>query len=678
MAKRKSKPAEKAIKARRRTDAERDEDVSDDQARSVKWWKCDEGTMAAAALWTWVDRLRPALVAANYMDLIYEAIYEGRPLTNVGAANGLEMLRTRASSPARFNITRSMVDTATARLTKRRPMPAISADDAGWTEKRFARSTSRILRRKMGSSTVERMSPEVIRDMIIRGDGCAKVVRCGGDVEVERIPIYEVVYDPGETYYGPPRTLAHHRPLPREVLLAEFPDHEEAINAAATFNRADQWTQYTYGNISLTDRIEVAESWHLPSGADTDDGQHIIAIRGCTLLRECWNRSTFPIKRCRWSPPTRGFRGHGLVEDLAGIQAKIDDILRDAQEALYFGSMLKVFQPRQAGVAKNHLRARHPVVIEYDGAPPTYVAPNPVSEQAIRILMLLLDKAYEIAGISQMSASSKSTLGSNASGKALDTMEDIQSDRFAHVESDYMQFRVDLGRGICDEAKAMYEEAHGDDAREFGESPEPIAVADLAPWIREHDWSKVDIEGGDYHLIIEPINFLPDSRAGKLSFVAEMSKAGLIPDPTMTADLFDEPDVARMNRTTLGPKHNIDRVLEGLADPAVPTMDLAPDETWNLALAVLMAKGERNEAQADGADGEILERYDWFLQECARLLKIASTGEAASLQGAQAANQVAQANAAGALPTDGMPMPAQGGAPADMAMMGAPPGEMMQ
>jgi hypothetical protein len=319
------------------------------------------------------------------------------------------------------------------------------------------------------------------------------------------------------------------------------------------------------------------------------------------------------------------------------------------------------------------------VVIEYDGAPPTYVAPNPVSEQSIRILMLLFDKAYEIAGISQMSASSKSTLGSNASGKALDTMEDIQSDRFAHVESDYMQFRVELGRGLCDEAKAMYEESTGEIASDFPESPEPIAKDDLAPWIREHEWSKVDIDGGDYHLIIEPINFLPDTRAGKLSFVAEMSKAGLIPDPTMTADLFDEPDVARMNRTTLGPKHNIDRVLEGLADPDVPTSELAPDETWNLDLAVLMAKGERNEAQADGAGDDILERYDWFLQECGRLLKISTLGDSASLQGAQAANQVAQANASGALPTGGMPMPAQGGAPADMAMAGAPPGmEMMQ
>lgn len=644
---------DKSYKARRRSD--RDDEDNDDRNYTARWWRAEDGDSCASMVWSWIDRLRPQLVADNFDDLVHEAIYEGRPLASIGEVRGIEHLRGRRSSPANLNITRSMVDTATARLTKRRSMPVISADDAGWSEKLFAKRVSRILRRKMGGSSIERMSPNIIRDMVIRGDGVAKVVRFGGDVQIERIPVFELVYDPREAYYADPRTLAHHRPIAREVLCEEFPEYEEAIELASTFKRADQWTMHAYQGATYADHIEVAEAWHLPSGPDADDGQHVIAIRGKTVLREPWLRSRFPIVRCHWSAPLRGFRGHGLVEDLTGIQAKVNDICRDIQEALYFGSSLKVFQARTSGVDKHHLRSRHPVVIEYDGAPPQFVAPNPVSQQAIQFLELLIQKAYEISGISQMSASSKNTLGSNASGKAIDTMDDIQSDRFAHVEASYMQFRVDLGAIQIDEARALYMEAHGKVEQRFPEQGDSIAKKDLAPWIAEADWSKVDIDSGDYHLTLEPINFLPDSRAGKLSTVAELSKAGLIPDPTMTADLFDEPDLARANRSVLGPKHNIDRMLEDLADEDVPMIDCLPGIYTNLDLFVLMAKGEMEDAAAMRAPDEVLSRYDEAIKYAKTLQDQASASP--SLAGMQENSMGASPNAStlGAPPAMGPP-----------------------
>lgn len=648
-------------------------------ASSVQFWKQDTPENAAHALWTWIDRLRPLFVSWNLRDLVHEAIYEGEPLGAGGVAGGIGHLQQRKSAPANLNITRSMVDTATARLTKRRPMPVVSADDAGWSEKMFAKKTSRILRRKMGGTELEKVSPQLIRDMCIRDACVAKVVRNGGDTKTERIPVYELVYDPRESYYGTPRTLAHHRPVARDVLRAQYGDSPEilkAIEDAPAFRRDDPWTRYAYGDNVFTDQIEVAEGWHLPSAPGCDDGGHVIAIRGCTLFREKWKRPRYPICWTQWSAPTRGngIRGGGLVFELAGVQAKVNDICRDIQEALYFGSMLKVFTPRGSNVNKHHLRARHPVVIEHDGAIPQFVAPNPVSAQSVAFLELLIQKGYEIAGISQMSASSKNTLGSNASGKAIDTMDDIQSDRFAHVEAGYMQFRVEIGQLHIDEARAMYCEAH-EDADEWkherGEGEvvgDKLVPKDLAPWISEHEWDKVEIDEGNYHLTVEPINFIPDSRAGKLSAVAELSKAGLIPDPTMTADLFDEPDIARANRSILGPKHRLDEIMEALAEPSVPMLDLLPDVYDNLPLGILMAKGELKDAQAHKAPPEILDRYHQWIEAAEMERKKAATG-APSLPGMQATNMGAAPNAAG---LQGMGAP--GAPPIPMGPQGMPPG----
>lgn len=656
----------KVIRVKRARSREREDDDDaysrDGTVSSIQFWKASDQAECAGAVWTWIDRLRSKWVSDNLEDLIHEAIYEGRPLGTQGASLGLAHLRQRRSAPASLNITRSMVDTATARLTKRRPMPVISADDAGWSEKRFARKMSRVLRRKMGSTDVEKKCPHLIRDFIIRGTACAKVVRFGGDTRTERIPVYEVIVDPREAYYGEPRTMAHHRPVSRDVLLAEFPEYEKEILDAPAFLRNDPWSQVAYGDPSWADHVEVGEAWHLPSAPGATDGCHVITIRGRVLFREKWRRPRFPIAFAYWSAPTRGaFRGHGLVEDLTGIQAKVNDVVRDIQEALYYGSMLKVFQPRASNVNKHHLRARHPVVVEFDGAPPQFVAPSPVSPQSVQFLELLIQKAYEISGISQMTASSKNVLGSNASGKAIDTMDDIQSDRFAHVESGWMQARVEIGHLHIDEARAMYEEAHAtEESHDYPECGDPITKEELAPWIRENDWSKVDIDAGDYHLTTEPINFIPDTRAGKLSAVAELSKAGLIPDQTMTADLFDEPDIARANRSILGPKHYLDKVMELLPDTDVPMMDILPDDFDNLELALIMAKGELKEAQANDASEAEVARYHEYIGAVKKLIEKGKAGAAQAMPPMPPGMPAAPGDPAAGLPMPppGMPMAA--------------------
>lgn len=618
----------------------------------------------------------------NLKDLIHEAIYYDQPLPESGVASW--MTRPRSSS-AHLNIVMSMVDTGTARLTKRRPMPVISADDAGWSEKLFAKKTSRILRRKMGGRHVEQICPQIIRDFIIRGDGCAKIVREGGDVGIERIPVYELVWDESEARYNCLRTLAHVRPMSREVLRSMYPDHCDIIDLAPAYRIDKTWERYVYGDEDYTaDLVGVAEAWHLPTKPGADDGCHVIAVHGGVLVRECWTRARFPIVRAHWCAPTRGFRGTGLVEQLAGIQQKVNDVLRDLQENLYFGSSLKVMVARNS-VNKHHLRARHPVIVEVDGGPANaqFVAPNPISQVAVNFLQMLIQQAYEVSGISQMSAQSKNTLGAGASGKAIDSMEDIHSERFAHVESGWIQFRVALGEGIVDEAKSMYLEAHGKaPGQTYDECPEPITKAELAPWISEHEWDKVDIDAGSYHLVIEPVNFLSENRSGRLAQVSEMGKAGLIPDPTLTADLFDEPDIARMNRGVLGPKHRIDEILEGCADPDVDMMDIMPDPYDNLSLLVLMAKGEMKDAQANKAPSEVIERYQQVIDGAKRLIENGKAGASPSVPGEMVSNMMGPGPNAASLQPDLMgggmmpaPPPAMGPPLGDP---GVPPGAMIQ
>lgn len=649
------------VKPRRRKRAE------SERSLYLKWWLSPTGDDARAALWQWVDRQRSTWSVDAISDLIAESIYSDTPISAGGrlGSNGRWLGPHGGMNP--INKIKSLVDTGTARLTKVRSMPVISADDADYDEELFASEKSRVLRRKMGSGDMETVAPLVIRDFLIRGTAYGKIERVGGDTEFRRVPSYEIVYDHREALYNLLSHRAHVRPESRDALCVRYPKMKAEIMDAPPFTRIDPWMSYTYIGPNLADMVEVAESWHPSSSTDADDGQWILCLRNKTIARAPWSCTRDPIKTVYWTPPTRGMgRGTGLVYEQSAAQQMVNGILQDAQEALHHGSQLKIFQPRGGGVVKHHLKARHPAVIEHDGSVPQYLAPNPVSQQAWEIAFQICDQMHETSGIAQWTAQGKASLPGTPSGKALETMDDVQSDRFADRESGYQQWRVQIGLGHVDVARMMHDEANGQVKKRFDEQPDPITKKELAAWIGDHDWPAVDIDGGDYHLALEPENFIVGTRGGKLEQVEEAAKAGLIPDPSMTAEFFNEPDIVRGNRAILGPIRRIRRCLSDLVKLKVPYLECAPDYEMNRPLAKLMALGEIENAKAKRASDEVIQRFRDFLNDLKRLDDEEQQQQgASSLEGAQANNIVAQSNAADLLGGGGggAAPPAPGGPP---------------
>ncbi|MES2211424.1 MAG: hypothetical protein V4515_14770 [Chloroflexota bacterium] len=606
---------------------------------------------------------RAYLRGYHAMDLIHEAIYEGRPVGRRLGTAAMDFLRAQSKASSYLNVLQSMVDTVTARIGKHRSMPIISADDAEYSEKLYARRASRVIRRKMGAPNIERQMPLLLRDAVIRGDGFGEIVRIGGDVIPERFPRSELVFDDGEQRHnGWPWTLARVQLVDRDVLAAKFPKDKDRIRDCSPATR-DIWAPYDYDAPIDKDQIELIKAWRLPSFPGADDGCHIIGIRdsGGPLKQCVWTRPRFPLARTTWTPALRGFLGIGLVQQLAGSQNKVNELWQDIQLAIHWGAGLKIFQPRGSNINKNHMRARDPVIVEYDGQKPEYLAPNPASNQELEVLKWTAQQMYETAGISQLAAASKSSLGPNASGKALDTMDDIQSDRFSYLDLQYSMGRVDCGMGMIDEARELAAEVKS------GETD-----ATLAPWIKEIDWKKFDFDGGGFHLNIEPINFLPEARAGKLDTVGDMIKIpGLLSNPLLIGTLFDEPDVQAANRHILGPVRALQRLAEMLGDLSIPLEDCVPT-VYMLdppGLAKLIIKGEHDNAFAEMADDRYLGRYRWFLTMLEGLEK--QMAQPAAPPGGQPMPGAAAPG--GPMPPGTVPgMPGAPGPPGPMGPPGAP------
>ena len=619
---------------------------------AAPWWKLPKmrgagNVRIAGEVWRRVDNIRNRRRAQNLDDLIYEAIYMGRPLSASSsmAARGTATARDQRSAPfSTLNVTQAKVDALCARMSKHRPFPVIGADDAGWGEKRFARRISSVLRAKLGQQDVERDNMLLVRDATIRGTAISKVVTVerGGkmDVAVERVPRSEVIVGARDAMYGTPRSIYHLRCYPLEVMAARYPKQADKLAEIATASSYDSDEWYEWGDDWADDSLTVklVEAWHLPSGHGADDGRRVLVGRNVVLEDEPWTRLRHPFALLHYSPPVRGWYGHGLVGMLAGAQAKINDIARDIQEALYFGSTLKVFVPK-GSMKKEHLAKRHPVVIETEGGlTPSYVAPLPVSPQAFQVLEFLMNWCDDVSGLSRDFQSGKTQLGAGASGAAIDALDDITSDRLAGFQLNHSLSRVDIGALMVDEAR---------------EIAQCYPKAQQAAWIREHAWGKVDLDGGLHHLRLEPQNFLPGTRSGRLAGATEVFKAGLIDGDSML-ELFEEPDMQRLMRRKLGPQRAISMVLDGINDPSRDLYELIPDAFFPYQQGIDAAKAEYEDAWAAGADSKILGRY----REWIRLTKNEADKAAAA----------AQPTGAGMGP-GGAPPPAP---PADMMSAGAP------
>jgi hypothetical protein len=573
--------------------------------RSSHWWKVEpNGKEADPAevhdeLWGHVKTLWIQDSSQRWADRIYDAIYDSELLRSSGPySQALSHLRRTGFDAARLNVSRSAVDTVVGKIGKNRPAIKTNPADAQWSLRKKARLLTRFTKGKMEALEVQDLAPEIVRDACVIGTGITQVGHAFGEIVIDRVPREEMIVDAKEARYGKPRQIHRTRQMAREVVMELFPHAEIEIKDA---QEADSRDDENYEGDS--NMIDVFESWHLPSSPEANDGRHAMIIDGCTLLYEEYDKPYFPFALMRYTTRRRGFWGRGLVQDGAEIQHSINDTVRDIQQSLYFGAQLRVWVRRGQGIVKQHLgRQQRPFVVEHDGIKPEYDAPNPVSSGQVQYLEMMIQRYYDLVGVSQMSASAKPALSSNASAVALQEIYDLETERLSTQEQSFARWWVDLAKMQIDVARDLHESKPAGGGKWNNQT-----VVDRIPW------GDVDMAHDQYSLTLEPSNFLPDTRAGKLEAAGQLVELGILSGPELSYVMGSAPDLDKVNRLRNGPMSQLDCVMEKLGDEDEDVAELAPDAHMDLALGLKMAKAELASAFAEGAPPEVLQRFrEWI------------------------------------------------------------------
>jgi hypothetical protein len=548
-----------------------------------------------------------------------------------------------------LNVIENCCSAAQAEICQNKPKATFTTNGADWEKREAAEKLDKFCEGQFYKTGFYELAPEIFLDAEWAGTGILKVYECGDEVKLDRVFPWELLIDHADGMYGKPQCFYQTKWVDRSVLIAEYASEDEELARRLKDAANDSITTvkdpFTYD--TTADLLQVVEGWHPPSIPGAKDGVHIIAVGDdIELLRE--ECKDHPFVFLRWLKRPFGFWGKGLTEQLAGVQIEINRLLLKIQRAFAKLGITRVFLERGSKVNPAHLRANDGDIIEYTGTPPQTVAETPVSPQIFEHLWQLERKAYEITGISQMTAQGQ-TVGGDVSGKALRTILQNHSKRLRIIADSYEQFFMDAARKMIECARGI----KGYKVRFNAEGG-----------YEEIDFNDIDLKKEEFDIRPYPTNALSSEPGQRMAEVQEWVNIGWVTkdEGMMLADFPDTKQFVDMNPMIASKKAIMRRltaiVKEGkpwTPDPYVDMQQVKP-----LAVALLLNAEMQNCPE---------ERLD-MLRE---MLEIVVEGEMA-MQPPPPDPNAPPPGMGPPMGPDGMPMDMQPGAAPPMA----PPGVPMQ
>ena len=483
-----------------------------------------------------------------------------------------------------LNICRTMVDAATARIAARNPpKPTFTTEGATHAEREQARIMDRGLD---GIFYLQKAKPKALRTFrsaLIYGDAALMVDTWDGMPRISRALPGDLIVDERECDYGEPCRLYSRRRVDRAVLAATFPHLRAEIMDA---NGEISMEYQDWGYDPADDQLVVTEGWSLPTMRGADDGRYIATLGDLPLESFKWKRPRFPIARYVWDEPERGWYGTGLVWELMGLQLEINDLLDricDAQR--YVAGFWAV--ERSSGIDPKSMNDERDRVLVYVGTEPKYITPSAIPEQMYRHLWEMYDKAFQISGISQVSASSQKPAGL-VSGAALRAYRDDQSERFLHKSGAYEEFHCDLGRCVVDELG---------DLASVGNVPiRSVTGGEL----RTIDWKEASLPEKAFELQVLPSSGVPNTPAALIEFAEDLGKLQVF-EPRQLAAILGKgiPDIESLVFEANANEELVKKMFAKIADEGVYE---SPEPQMKLDEAITVAQNAFLDYRRRGVD----------------------------------------------------------------------------
>jgi hypothetical protein len=257
-----------------------------------------------------------------------------------------------------------------------------------------------------------------------------------------------------------------------------------------------------------------------------------------------------PFAMYYYNEPIKGLYSNSVMDNSYQNQRQIDSILRRVHDALELSPANTIYIPKSANnqsVAKV-MSNRVGNVIEYDASLGQIVVSTPpaIDNQYVSMVEFFKREAFEQEGVSQLSAQSKKPTGINA-GVALDTLQDIESERFQSQVDGLIQFQRDIYTKMI---KCFPKE---DDIL-----PKRINRANIK-------WSKIVDQYEMFSMSSSMASVLSKDPKVKMEQIEKLQAQGII-NPAMASSLLQLPDLEGAYSVATAAYDDCRRIIERAVD----------------------------------------------------------------------------------------------------------------
>lgn len=296
-----------------------------------------------------------------------------------------------------------------------------------------------------------------------------------------------------------------------------------------------------------------------------------------------------PLVALHYTLPICGNTNLSITDMLKGIQFEIDELMKRIAEASAVNPALTFFVSNASNIKVGQLNNRVGNIVQYtspEGGQPVYSAHDEfISSQYMTTLDNLVEKAYNMVGISQLSAQGKKPSGLD-SGVALATQADLESDRFQVLLDQYIRLYTDVAK-LC--------------VHTFQANKDIIAPS---RYNLSLTWGEVEREYDKLRIQFSAADSLSKDPSEKLKQLQTLAQAGIIPG-TMIPSLLELPDINRgysvANNSYNACQTLIDQCIydNKYEIPDYLSMQMLKEQIINMQLSLRVAQGSEKNNEED-------------------------------------------------------------------------------
>lgn len=328
------------------------------------------------------------------------------------------------TSSIQENVIASCIETLCSKIASQKVRPFFNTVNGTFKEIQVAKQAQTFFDMLYEENDVNEIVTHAFRDACVFDKGIVKIT----DEGITNSLPWNVYMDPREVSYGKITYVAERMPKTPGRLLE--------LRYGIKGDRNLDYTVYEYYDI-----VEHIKAVYV------QEMDKVIVHEYEPLI--------IPYLTIYYSKPIKGNTSQSVVDQLYGIQMQIDELLAVMKDCISMNPGMTLLVPRSSNIKTNMLSNRTGQIIQYDPIPGqnsnpiTAATSDIISAQFPQLLAQLKEDAYEMIGISQLSATSQKPEGLN-SGVGLSTMEDIESDRFETQLNSVIRLYVDIAKACLD------------------------------------------------------------------------------------------------------------------------------------------------------------------------------------------------------------------------------------